>query len=603
VTPDVAPRNDPTAAHAGPLAGPFGWLGALVRGLGPFLAPHRRAFAVVGALMAVELALETGQRKAMSWLIDEAVLKSDFRLLLVILAALFAAALAAGALALAHEWLYSRLCAQIPGEVRARLFAHAQHLPLQRLRLARHGDLIARIVSDASSIEPALWSLGYIAVALCGIAFSFALLAWTEWRLALVGTALLPLAVIGPRLLSPHAANASYAARTGIGALATDLQENLANQIVLRVFGLGGWARGQFGARNARIVESSRRYNVFSYFSHRVPSIVIALLQLVMLGLGGWMVLRGELTPGALVAFYLLFTGLCDHLWTLTATVPSLIGASAGMTRVHEVLREPEADTRAAQGDPYGGLGDGIRFEAVSFSYEGERNQLEGASFEVPRDALVAFVGASGSGKSTALQLLLGLHVPRSGRVLVGAADLARLALPGYWAHVSAVFQDSLLFHASIADNIRAGKLNATEEDVRRAARAAEVDDWVRTLPDGYDTPVSGDTCSGGQRQRIALARALVREPELLVLDEPTSALDPATGAAVMQTLLRVAAGRTAVLVTHQLYDAAGATRIVVFDEGRVAETGTHAALLARRGAYAELWAKQRGAQADTARS
>ena len=572
----------------------FGWARTLWRSLAPFLRPHRRAFAVIGALMAIELALEVGQRKVMSYLIDEAVLKNRFGLLLVILGGLFAAVLVAGAAALLHEWLYSRLCARIPGEVRARLFEHMQLLPLQRLRVSAHGDLVARVTSDAGSVEPALWSLGYLAIAVGGMVFSFAMLLWTEWRLALAGVALLPLALIGPRLLTPRAAGASYAAKTNVGALATHLQENLANQIVLRVFGLGGMAHARFHDRNESIVAAAQRYNVLSYFSHRVPWIVILLIQLAVLGLGGWMAVRGELTPGALVAFYLLFGGLCEHLWNVTANTPSLIDAAAGMRRVREVLDETPPDAHDPRTERFAGLGEGLRFEDVSFSYEGGEPHLDHVSLAVPRGELAAFVGASGSGKSTALRMLLGLHAPHSGRILVGGVDLQRIPLGEYWSRVSAVFQDSLLFQASIADNIRAGRLDATDSDVARAAHAAEIDEWIDSLPDGYATLVAGDTCSGGQRQRLALARALVRDPDLLVLDEPTSALDAATGAAVMQTLRRIAPGRTVVLVTHQLRDAAEAARIVVFEYGCVAESGTHGELMARDGVYAALWAKQR---------
>jgi ATP-binding cassette subfamily B protein len=206
---------------------------------------------------------------------------------------------------------------------------------------------------------------------------------------------------------------------------------------------------------------------------------------------------------------------------------------------------------------------------------------------------MTAFVGARGSGKSTALQLLLGLQTPRAGRVLVDGLDLAQADLQAYWSGVSAVFQDSLLFHATIAENVRAGRLDATDAQVAAAAQAAGIASWVDSLPEGYGTMVAGDTCSGGQRQRIAIARALVREPVLLVLDEPTSALDPATGRAVMQTLLDVSGGRTSVLVTHQLRDAARADHVVVFDRARVVEAGTHAQLLALGGVYAGLWAQQ----------
>jgi ATP-binding cassette, subfamily B, bacterial len=594
-------HNDPQTKRMAPhdppeTAGDVGsaWVRALARGLGPFLRPHWRVFAIVGLLMTIELASGVGQRKAMSYLLDEAILKSDFPLMLTVIAIMFAVAVIAGGAALIHEYIFSGLCARIPGEVRARLFQHIQLLPLQRLRNARHGDLASRITNDAGSVEPALWAIGYIAIAVGGIVFSLAMLFWTEWRLTLVGVALLPIALIGPKILSPRAVRASYATRTGIGNLATHLHENLANQIILRVFGLSTMAENRFAERNRQIMHTARRYNSFSYYGHRIPYLVVELLELLMLALGGWMVVRGELTPGQLVAFYLLFSGLCSHTWSLTAHMPSLISAASAMRRVHEVLDEPVADSQAAGRVAFSDLGDGIHFEAVSFSYEGERNQVENASLDVPTGSIVALVGGSGSGKSTVLQLLLGLQAPNAGRIRIGNQDLRDIRLEEFWSRVSCVFQDSLLFHASMADNIRCGRPSATDEEVTRAAKAAEIDEWIRTLPAGYDTIVAGDTCSGGQRQRLALARALVRDPALLVLDEPTSALDAATGASVMQTLRRVASGRTVVLVTHHLSDAAQASQIVVFDGGRIAERGTHAELLAQGGVYAALWAQQR---------
>jgi ATP-binding cassette subfamily B protein len=619
----------------------FGWVGSLWRGMAPLLRPHRGQLVLIGLLMAVELGLQLGQRKAFGTLVDDALLKSDGGLVVLILVLLLVAAVVSGASALMHEYLQARLCASVPGEVRARLFDHTQRLPLSRLRTSAHGDLITRITSDAGSVEPALWSLGYVATAACGAVIALGLLLWSDWRLALVGIALLPLALIGPRYLTPLAARESYAAKTAVGGLATHLQENLANQIVLRVFGLGTVAARRFDVHNQRIITASLRYNVFSYFSHRVPWIAIELIDLVVLALGCWMVVRGDMTPGGLIAFYLLFSSLATHTYSLTAAMPGLIGASAGMRRISELLGM-QAETQAAQavqavqavasapartdaaaavaagGAPRAGRLQGppsMRFEQVSFRYataaEGSAagtpaadaatdpapaapsDQLSEASFEVAAGGMTAFVGSSGSGKSTALQLLLGLQRPRAGRVLVDGVDLAGIDLQDYWSGVSAVFQDSLLFNTTIAENIRAGRMDASDAQVAAAAHAAGIGAWIDTLPDGYETVVAGDTCSGGQRQRIAIARALVREPLLLVLDEPTSALDPATGRAVMQTLLDVSGGRTSVLVTHQLRDAARADRVVVFDRARVVEAGTHAELLALGGVYAGLWAQQ----------
>ncbi len=564
-------------------------------------------------LMLLELGLQMAQRKAFSTLIDEAILQSQFGLMALILGLMLAASVISGAAGLLHEYLQSRLCAVVPAEVRARLFHHVQGMPLQQLRTSSHGDLISRIINDASSVEPALWSLGYIATAACGVVIAMGMLIWTEWRLALLGIGLLiPLTPIGARILTPLAARASYASKTAYGALTTHLQENLANQVVLRVFGLGARARAKFAEQNARIVDHTRRYNIFSYYSHRVPWIAIELIDVVVLAAGCWMVVRGDMSTGGLVAFYLLFSALATHTYSLITSFSGLISASAGMRRVGEIMRLPSAAPDAppdgrgsATNEARSHAAPTIAFESVSFRYAASdddpsragniapADQLSEASFTVPAGRMTAFVGASGSGKSTAVQLLLGLQRPRAGRVLVDGRDVADLPPSEYWSGTGAVFQDSLLFHASIAENIRAGRLNATDAQVASAAHAAGITDWITALPGGYDTQVSGDTCSGGQRQRIAIARALVREPSLLVLDEPTSALDASTGRAVMQTLLGVSEGRTSVLVTHQLRDASHAALIIVFERGHVVETGTHEALLGAGGAYASLWEQQ----------
>lgn len=592
----------------------------LCRNLAPVFRPHRRALLAVLVLMLLELGLQLGQRKAFSTLIDDAILQGQAPLMVLILALLLAASVISSICGSAHEYLLSGLCAVIPAEARDRLFHHLQGMPLGQLQSAAHGDLVSRIVNDAGGLESALWSIGFVATSFFGVAIALVMLLSTDWRLALLGLALLlPTIPIGPRLLTPLAERASYASREAHGQLSTQLWENLANQVVIRVFGMGAFVRSRFARANAEISRFTRSYNLYSYFSNRVPWIAVELIEVIVLAAGCWMLVHGHITTGALVSFYLLFAALATHAYSLASSFSRLVGVSASMRRI-QALQDQPLENRLQQ-SPAGvrhlcgpRRAPRIRFEAVSFRYP--RRLIEGRlavprpgeteatrssppdpilaiTLEIADGQLTAFVGASGSGKSTAVQLLLGLQQPSSGRVLVDGQDLRSLPLEEYWSSTSAVFQDSLLFHASIAENIRAAYPDASDAQVEHAARSAGLAPWIESLPERYNTQVSADTCSGGQRQRIAIARALVRDPVLLVLDEPGSALDASTGRAVIETLLQVMAQRTTVLVTHQLSDATRADRIVVFEHGRVAEAGRHDELLARNGVYRALWTEQ----------
>jgi ATP-binding cassette subfamily B protein len=231
----------------------------------------------------------------------------------------------------------------------------------------------------------------------------------------------------------------------------------------------------------------------------------------------------------------------------------------------------------------------------VTFAYDGRAPVLHDVSLSVARGEFVAIVGASGSGKSSILNLLARFYEPRTGEVRLDGADVRRFTASSLRAQMGFVFQDSVLFRSTVRENIRLGRPDATDADVEAAAAAAEIHDFIMALPHGYETEVSGSTLSGGQRQRIAIARALVRDPRILVLDEATAALDPVAEAAINATLLRAGRGRTTIAVTHRLGAVTHADRILVLRDGRVVETGTHEALLGRGGTYAEMWNRQQG--------
>nr|MDQ3341644.1 ATP-binding cassette domain-containing protein [Myxococcota bacterium] len=278
--------------------------------------------------------------------------------------------------------------------------------------------------------------------------------------------------------------------------------------------------------------------------------------------------------------------------------VPSLIGASAGIQRLEELLGEkPEVvDKPDAFKLPHAAAD--IAFHNVTFGYPGEPPSLIDLDLTISAGSRVAIVGGSGSGKSTVLRLLMRLYDPELGIVTIGNFDLRELSLASLHKEIGVVFQEALLVDDTIAENIRIGKVDATREEIETAARAAEVHGAIASNAGGYDTRIgeAGGRLSGGERQRIAIARALVRDPSLLILDEATSALDPDAEEAIGQTLKKLQ-GRTIVSVTHRLAIAREMDRIIVLANGRVAEEGSHDELVAKGGSYATMWRKQSGVQ------
>jgi ATP-binding cassette subfamily B protein len=568
-------------------------LGLFLRRLLSYLRPYRLQVLLILFGILFDLAFDTALRVSFKFLIDDVLVRQNYSLLVTILVALCIGVAASSVVSVGRDFLYARVGSNVLNDLRSRTFAHLQRLSAGFYARTNAGDVVARFTTDLASVESALvLALPGGVMSLLGVLIAVVPLFLLEWRLALLALAGLPLCFLGPKLLERPAASAGYLLKEEQAGVTGAVQETVAAQAVVKAFGLQRAMAEKFRHRLASLLRIGVRSNFLNYLMERTPGIATTAVEIVIIGVGSFMAYQGHLTIGALVSFYVLFVSVSQSVSGVAWIVPYLVQAAVGLRRIEELLEEaPQvADAPGAAALPR--LSRAISFRAVSFGYGAGRGVLTDLNLDIPGGTSVAIVGPSGSGKSTVLNLLMRFYDPTSGTVAFDGHDLRAHTQDSLRAQIGAVFQESFLFDVSVRENIRLGHPAATDEEVERAARAAELHEAILALPDGYDTRVGerGGRLSGGQRQRVALARAILRDPAILVLDEATSALDPSTEAAIHGTLERLSKGRTVISVTHRLTTVVNADRILVMKDGRVAEQGTHRELLNKKGAYREMW-------------
>jgi ATP-binding cassette subfamily B protein len=562
-----------------------------VRQIGAYARPYGTRTALCGLTVVVRVAFLLALPLFYREIFDHVLGQGDGRLLVHLLAWMGAAFAAAVAADLAQAWLAADLAGRIMGDVRRRMHRHLMRLSEGFYARAQIGEIMSRFTNDLFSVDWAV-SVSLVQTLSAGLlaAASTALLFWLDWRLALPTLALLPLTFAGPRLFSQRVLRANSQRKQDEAELARLLQEDIAGHRVIQAYGLQARFGERFEERLRQLRRSGLRANLDAAFLAKTSEVGVVVVQLLIVSGGAALALQGFLSAGDLVAFLTVLFAVGSAVKMLTQFVPDLLDGAAGLQRVNALLAEEATEDEGGNGFP--GFSREIRFEEVGFSYNRTQRTLEGVSLAIARGQSVAFVGRSGSGKSTLLNLLARFYELDRGRITIDGRDLASVPRQALRAQMGAVFQHAHLFDTTIRENIRLGRLSATDAEVEEAAKAAEIDQFIRGLPEGYDTAVGegGSRLSGGQRQRIALARAILRDPAILVLDEATSALDPRTEAAVNQTLEKLAADRTLVSVTHRLSAAAGMDCIFVLDQGRIVERGRHKELLNLKGLYYDMW-------------
>ncbi|MDR5904526.1 ABC transporter ATP-binding protein [Franzmannia qiaohouensis] len=498
-----------------------------------------------------------------------------------------------------YQILWRNLAQRLQADLRQDTYEHAQRLDMAFFEARSSGQLVATMNDDVNQLERfldgganALVQVGVTVVAVGAVFFVISPL------IALLAFTPIPLIVWGAFYFQRKAGPLYSDVREKVGDLSSRLSNNLAGIATIKSFTSEAREAERLRVASEAYVQANRRaIRVSSAF---IPVIRMAILAgfLATFTVGGMMALRGDLNIGAYGVLVFLTQRLLWPLTGLAEVIDLFERAMASTRRILDLLQVPITVRDNATRELSQPVRGAVSFDAVSFHYASSGAGVEAVSLEVPAGTTLALVGATGSGKSTLIKLLLRFYDPEQGEVRVDGQPVQSVSLASLRGAIGLVSQDVYLFEGSIRDNIAYGRPEASDAEVLEAARTAEAWEFIEALPQGLETPVGerGIRLSGGQRQRLSLARALLKDSPILILDEATSAVDNETEAAIQRSLKRIAHGRTVIMVAHRLSTIVHADEIAVVHRGQVVERGSHAALLERDGFYAAQWRVQTGA-------
>jgi ATP-binding cassette subfamily B multidrug efflux pump len=485
---------------------------------------------------------------------------------------------------------------RVLASMRERIFERLQHLPLRYFDRHPVGDLMSRVTNDVDTLNQLLSQgitqlLGSL-FSLIGIVVAMLIL---DWRLALVCFAIIPVMLLTNVFFARRARRAFRTTRETVGDVTAGLQEEIIGVREAQAFNRTAANIERFRERNA----ANRAANVqaVAITSAFAPAIDVlsTLATAVVIGYGGYLVLTGTLTVGLLTAFLIYVQQFFRPIQLASQVYTQGQAALAGAERIYNILDEEPEPPDPPVARKLGEIEGRIEFENVSFAYEPGRPVLHVVSFDVEPGQTVALVGPTGAGKTTIANLIPRFYEATAGRVRVDGFDVREVERRSLRRRIASVLQEPFLFSGTVAENIRYGRLDATQEEIEAAARAVSAHDFICALPQGFDTQLGtgGGTLSGGQRQLVSFARAVLADPRILILDEATSNIDTRTEALIQEALGTLLRGRTSVVIAHRLSTIRNADMILVIDSGRVAERGTHASLLSSGGLYADLYRRQ----------
>ncbi len=499
-------------------------------------------------------------------------------------------------------YLQTKYMAKVGGLILAELRANMVHklntVPSRFYSNLDTVDLLSRFASDMDRLENSLTRALPMMVETILVTLGCLLTILSiDWRLALAAFVLLPIGFFGNAILGPKEEFLNTESRNLKNKMLASVEDFLDSWLLIRAYKDKSCLRGRFENSNQKYTDSASNYSYCINLTPVLSEYGVNLSLAVLVIAGAIFAIQGSLTMGAFVGCFALLRKVADGSAKTARSYFVFMNAIRPFRRIQKLLAEESDSESSLQPIQLTPLTQEIRFENVTFGYHPSKHVLDSLNLLIPAGKSVALVGTSGAGKSTITKLVMRIVQPLSGLISFDGVDLQQASFDSLRRLCGTVLQDHHLFRGTIAENIRFINRNATMEEVVSVAKQALIHDLITQLPHGYDTMVDerGSSLSGGQRQRIAIARAFLQNPSLLILDEPSSMLDPVTEASIHALFMKLAAGRTVIMVTHRLACAQSFDKIVVLDQGKVAEEGTHQQLFDKQGLYRNLWDKQNG--------
>lgn len=558
-----------------------------------YLAVNRVVFWIVMLLVLISSVLSLAGPYFLGVAVDTMLgEETAFTLMsiLFILASVFV--LQSVTLALQNYWMID-ISQQTVFRMRRELFEHVLRMPVQRFQMSESGDLISRLTNDIENVSRTLnTAIIQMTTSVITLVGTLAVMLWLSPMLTLLTITIVPLMYAGMKWITKRTGRYFKEQQKALGDMTGFLEEHLSGHTMIKLFHQEERAIRQYDMHNKELRDVGYWAQVYSGFIPKLMNSLNNLSFAIIVGIGGWIAITtngSAVSVGVIVAFSTYARQFTRPLNDLANQFNVILSAVAGAERAFEVMDEPEEELEQKK-NLLTWRGD-VTFKNVSFAYNDSEKVLNNISFHAKQGDMIALVGPTGAGKTTIISLLARFYEENKGEILLDNQRATDFSKESIREHLGIVLQDSYLFDTTIRENIRYGKLDASDEEVEQAAKLANADSFISQLPDGYDTVLSGNGngISQGQRQLLAIARVMLKNPEVLILDEATSSIDTLTEIKITEALRRLMKGKTSFVIAHRLNTVKEADKILVLNHGEIMEQGTHQQLMAKNQFYAKL--------------